>query len=240
MNDGTRVSHFLTEKQVHQLLDAIAYAWRLERPLNFGITINLRIAEIRGRPQKFISAFTKYAGDWLRLRSVAPCYVWVLEIPPGSDPNVHIAFHWPAEHRQDGRELGNLLRGWLKKSGGHCTARALQHQSLPHPCDKDSDPKRHGMYCRYILKGTDPETCKRLGINHSTQGAIVGKRCGTSEHIGGAARRRSPLPPVSTERVTYYGTFLYKHPVFWWLRPHFREADFESERISLRFDLSGS
>jgi hypothetical protein len=116
MNNGTRVTEFITEAQAMNLADAIQFAYDMDRPLDLAITVHLDKAGVVGRPHEaFIESFLKLAGDWLRLRRIRSYYVWVLERPPGRGLNLHTMIHWPKEHRA---ELGIRLRGWLKLAGG--------------------------------------------------------------------------------------------------------------------------
>jgi len=45
----------------------------------------------------------------------------------------------------------------------------------------------------YLLKGGGPDVWRKFGVPHcwrKSQGIIYGKRCGVTENIGAAARRR--------------------------------------------------
>jgi len=170
------------------IADAIQFAWWFDHPLNLAITIHLDKAGIVDRPQRFVGAYMKLAGDWLRLKGVEAYYVWVLENPPYGGRHLHVMIYWPKQLRQ---QLGPRLRRWLKLAGGTNRSKVLRHMNLPQREDRDAT--QYGpSYGRYLLKGADPKFWSqwREPRQSEFQGWIKGKRCGTSQSIGPAARRR--------------------------------------------------
>jgi hypothetical protein len=201
MNKGTRLSEFIDDTQARNLADAIQFAWIEEHPLDVAIAIHLGKGRVTVRPQKFIEKFLKYAGQWLRLRDVGRHYVWVLENPEDGGLNVHMMVHWPKEHRP---ELGKRLRHWLKLAGGRNSAKVLKCQNLRQPGDRQGNG--FGPWKgRYRLKGASPAFCAAWGIKFESQGPIKGKRTGTSETIGKAARDKSAFPRLPPSILSHDG-----------------------------------
>jgi hypothetical protein len=135
----------------------------------------------------FITAFTKSVGDWLRLRGAPLAWIWVLENPPMHGLNWHFVLHVPEQHRE---EFKRAYRKKLKLAGADLRAKVARLIPV-----RDRDDPFHSRYCpelnrllRYLLKGGDPEMCRKLWIEHVYQGYVLGKRSGFSEFLGPKAR----------------------------------------------------
>ena len=202
MNTGTRTTEFISKRQAQNLLDAAVFAYEQDRSLNLTISVNLTKAGICGEARHFMQQFLKNMTDWLGRKTDGPHYLWVLENPPQRGLHVHIMVHWPGKHR-DG--LGKRLRKWLKRAGGRYRARVLDYQNLRQPGDPDGTGYGPN-FVRYLLKGVDPASRRIYGQNLECefQGVIKGKRSGTSESIGKAARARAgftTLPPPYRQQL---------------------------------------
>lgn len=168
----------ITANAARNIIQAVIFSDRIA-PFSHFLTIR-NITEVHDRPQRTITTLLKYIGDWLRFHAASPLRaVWALESPAGIQ-HVHIVLHVPEALT---RRFTKRLRGWLKLAG--IPRRAGTVRSKPVGDLKD----RLG----YILKGTEERACRALRnellITHIPQGYVIGKRCGTSQAIGAAARR---------------------------------------------------
>jgi len=113
-------------------------------------------------------------------------WVWCRECKKHTDVvHSHLLFHLPAEYRF-GRKLDELTvaleRLVARHGGGIWSEFAVKLKVW-----RDPD----GLY---LLKGGGPEVWRRFRINkkwRKPQGIIHGKRCGATQNIGPAARRRA-------------------------------------------------
>ncbi|WP_146210828.1 hypothetical protein [Azospirillum sp. TSO35-2] len=157
---------------------AIAFAAGIGTPLNEFVTVDWGLADLTPsleRPLHHQGRMLERAAKWLGRRRVPLAYVWVLERVTGSVPHSHILIHVPPEHIAAFRV--KLRRDWTG---------AGRRPGLV-ACRQIYNPE--GIEA-YLLKGTDPEAAAALGIVARPQGAITGKRSGTSESLGRAARDR--------------------------------------------------
>lgn len=199
MNSIQSESNVIQTSQMRELIDGADFAWRFDMPLTRSITFNLKHEGVR--PQEFISAFTKIAGDWLAIRSVPRAYEWVLECP--RSPNFHLLFHVPECFRD---AFARKERPWLKQIGVKWRKGILQSQKVGIMPGKKNRKLSEAEYLvnleralEYMMKGGNKKACDRLGIDHKFQGVIRGKRIATAECIGAAARTRAGyVPPKST------------------------------------------
>lgn len=184
-----RVSRCLSMAAVENLSNAAEFAYLTDRPLNRSIAINLTNAGIDD-PHSFLTLFLMRAGDWLRDHDADLCYVYVIENKGGL--NVHILIHVPPQLHSG---FAHHQRGWLKQAGCKAVkAGVIKTRILPAP--KHGEGKylvelENALF--YFSKGADERICRMLGIRRTPQGIVQGKRAGTSESIGAAARR-SHLP----------------------------------------------
>ncbi len=96
----------------------------------------------------------------------------------------HLLFHLPVAFRTGVklRQVESALYRLIKRHGnGYWAEEAIDLTIWPDPDGK------------YLIKGGGREVWKRFGLrkeHRCSQGIIHGKRCGTTENIGPAARRR--------------------------------------------------
>jgi hypothetical protein len=102
----------------------------------------------------------------------------------------HLLFHLPAEFsiKRKGDVEGALCR-LIKRHGRDYWADEVSKLVIwANPDGK------------YLIKGGGPEVWKRYGLrkeHRRPQGLIFGKRCGTTQNLGPAARRRATLPAIA-------------------------------------------
>lgn len=225
LNNKTRITKHLTLNQAHALIAAASHAFCIDRPLSVMITVHFNQAGIT-RPHAFITAFFKLAGDWLRAKSKeSPYYVWVLENAPNKGLHLHALIHVPYALLQKFTETAER---WVEKLGSNYRLNATKRKYVDNFKRRQRlfDQKgsgwvakwadetwhylgwwghqnnRHGLKgaLGYMLKGLDKCSCDYLGIEHVDEGLVTGKRCGFSESLGRAAKRkleptlRRPVP----------------------------------------------
>jgi hypothetical protein len=69
--------------------------------------------------------------------------------------------------------------------------------------DEIANPEHHAVNLAvalgYVLKGASAEAAERFGMDRLEPGGLViGKRCGTSQNIGKAARQRTGVAGEAT------------------------------------------
>ena len=143
MNRKSINHDFLSDAHVLNLTAAAEHAYKIGRPLNRFITVNLDLAEVDHEDaQAFITSFLKHARDWLARSGVRIFYIWVRENPCSvsdrsiSTPNVHIVIHVPSERV---RRFSQLDRKWLRLAGGKWGQGVIKSDPLPHYHPSDSE-----------------------------------------------------------------------------------------------------
>lgn len=181
---GKGHSNNLRPQQAREIRQAWEFAEWLDRQLTACIDINwTRTSAGDDHDGHLLRAVLKDLRGWLAGRRLDLYAIWFRENPERKGPNSHVMLHLPE---------GQLLRD-LKHYGS-----AL----LPHGC-QDCDGRavyihpagstRHARASRflYLSKGVRPgRIAESLGIRPQGQGRVFGKRCGTTENLGPAARRR--------------------------------------------------
>jgi hypothetical protein len=198
-----RSSEHLHRQQVHNLAFAADFACYTNLHLTRATTINFRVVGIADRDaHQFISAYTKYFGDWLSTQGTSRAYLWTLENVGGL--HVHMFSHVPANLKKNFKDLE---RSWLVACGGKFRTKGMRRKQFPEPGINFADGHSGYMpaFCwwmRYLLKGVDPKCSEETGIVAKPQGLVFGKRSGCSESLGPKARARSG---ILYERDTHSG-----------------------------------
>ncbi len=191
-NKAYRASGALTEKQCRELIEATAFSVRIGLPFNILLTIHFEAGGIGdGQAGASLRAFLKNAGDWTVKRGARMAWAFVREHGEGKGSHAHILLHVPPALRP---AFTRRQRRWLQQAGVHLakgvilsrriggTLRAYQQQ-------RESYLSNLGEALGYCLKGADGDAAKVLGLTRlEPGGTIIGKRCGTSQNIGRAAR----------------------------------------------------
>jgi hypothetical protein len=176
-------------------------AERIGLPLNNWVTINFASTSIE--PWDAALAFARYRmnyfNKWARRLKVGkafePTYAYVFEnerdgtafteIGPGLPHNVHV--HWRVHVPPSlQHEFECLTYQWLDAIAGTvCSAGAVKVDVVR---NSHADAVRIRAY---MLKGSAVQVAKHFGAATGCrpQGAIVGRRSGTSENLGPSARR---------------------------------------------------
>jgi len=121
---------------------------------------------------------------WFKRRDIEFTGAWARERPGGDAEHCHLLFHLPAAHQQ-GPKLHAVEAAALRlvglHGGGIWGDGAIKLVIWPSP---------DGLY---LLKGGGPKVWKQFRLrkeHRRQQGIIHGKRCGTTQNIGSAARRQ--------------------------------------------------
>ncbi len=180
--------------RARNVLAAADFAVEIGRPLNVALDINWSKTSARDDTHGLLfAAFRKNAGRFLRKNGGGGLTCsWARERPtsPVPRPNTHMNCHIPAR----------LYDAFVKRA----------HSFLPLGCIA-FDPaaifiqliglteKDHVQRTEYLIKGAHPKARLNIKKRRSPQGRVHGKRCGTSEDIGLAARIRAA--EILEERV---------------------------------------
>jgi hypothetical protein len=171
--------------RARNLLSADEFAAEIGTPLNVGLDINWsKTSADDDTHGRLLRSFRKAAGRWLREHGAGglTC-TWARERPthPVPRPNAHLNCHIPHA----------LYMGFVKNV----------HRFLPRGCvalDAEAiyvqligfTAEDHRRRSEYLLKGAHTKARLKIKRKRIAQGRIYGKRCGTSEDIGLAARLR--------------------------------------------------
>jgi hypothetical protein len=117
-------------------------------------------------------------------RDIPPAWVWCRECKAHTDiVHSHLLFHLPVEYRS-GPKLAEIEAHLLRLVGRHGDG-ILGEFTVALKLWSDPD----GLY---LIRGGGPDVCKRFPRIRKDwrkpQGVIHGKRCGTSQNLGPAAR----------------------------------------------------
>lgn len=191
-NKATRTSDSLTETQCRELMAATDFAGRIGLAFNILLTVHFEAGGISDRQAgAALRAFLKSAGGWTAKRSARLAWAFVREHGEGKGSHAHILLHVPPSLRP---AFTRRQRQWLQRAGIHPakgvilsrriggTIRAYQHSP-------ESYFPNLGAALGYCIKGADAKAARALALARVEPGGrIIGKRCGTSQNIGQAAR----------------------------------------------------
>lgn len=146
-------------------------------------------------PVKATGQLLKLMGDWLRCYNTGITAVWVREAGPTKGEHVHILLSIPPPIL---RSFTRMQRGWFKKIGaawkrGVYKSRPIggSHKLAFNQDTTDLYKQALTGALHYLLKGADTQARAAHGIvKRQDGGELWGKRCGTTENIGRAARLR--------------------------------------------------
>lgn len=187
-NSACRTSASLTEKQVELLAGAAAFAHRIGLPLNRHVTLHWQHAGIADDVAALATtAFLKLLLDSIRKSGGDGAALWARENGDGKGSHAHIIAHVPAA------QLGmvkRLQRRWVRKATGQPYRAGTLH-GRPVAGGSPGDARYHAnleAVVRYVVKGADTDAARLHGLTRlEPGGAVIGKRCGTTQNIGRAA-----------------------------------------------------
>jgi hypothetical protein len=185
---GTR---YITVPQATNIVEAVRFAKSISLPLVAHLTIHWAYTDVGDDADgKLFAKFREGLNKWARRQGFTLACVWVRERMSGGQAEVvhcHLLFHLPVEYRSGARLLQveaaicRLIKHHGRDYWAELVIKLVIHDKPPYPDGK------------YLIKGGGSKVWKlfRLKKEHRRlQGVIHGKRCGTTENIGRAARRR--------------------------------------------------
>lgn len=192
-NRADRRSSCLTLAQCEGLIAAACHAERLGLRFNRHWTIHYQMAGIaEADAARFIGKLNKLVREYSTRNHGDYAAIWVRESGEGKGGHVHILMHLPARLSLKGR-----TRLWVRLAGGRCQSgvsyiRAVAGRLSAAESGAEQYAANAEIVRHYLMKGAAIEVRKLLGLERfpCEQGQIIGKRCGTSQNLGIAARNR--------------------------------------------------
>jgi len=183
---GTR---YITVSQATNIIEAVNFAKLIGLPLVAHLTIHWSLTNVGDDPDgKLFAKVREGLNKWLGRRGIAFAAAWARERQSGGQSDVvhcHLLFHLPVDYRSGAKmtQVEAAISRLVERHG----------KSISH--EKAFDLRVHdNPDGKYLIKGGGPKVWKlfRLRKEHRrSQGIIHGKRCGTTQNIGPAARRRA-------------------------------------------------
>lgn len=190
-NFADRRSQSIKSSTADNLRQAARFASSVGLPLNRHMTINLEALGVADRQAtEAISSFMKSLREWLKRQGHVTACIWVRERSSHTGSHLHLLFHLPPGVQLRKRHLAILKRitGRRYKTGCVLT-RSVRGASSAQGWELYlSNIER---VVEYALKGEMKGRAGAFGQPRSPQGVIIGKRAGTSQNIGQAARQKS-------------------------------------------------
>jgi len=171
-------------------MEAVVFAREIGTPLNAHATIHWVGTKVGDDPDGRLFAKIREGFDkWLKRHGVpgGPTAIWVRERLSGGSAEVvhwHMLFRLPHPFTRGRKrsQVEKALEQLIDRHGDGNYADYTLKLTLP------SNP--NGIY---LLKGGGPDVWQQFVVPRcwrKPQGLIHGKRCGVTENIGGAARKR--------------------------------------------------
>jgi hypothetical protein len=185
-----RITKRVNFRQASNLMAAVAFAREIGTPLNAHATIHWVGTQAGDDPDGRLFAKLREGFDkWLTRQGVPGglTAIWVRERLSGGSAEVvhcHMLFHLAhpfLRGRKHNQVLGALERLIDLHGNGNYADFTLKLTFPRNP---------NGLY---LVKGGGPDVWQRFGVPRcwrKRQGFIFGKRCGTTENISSAARKR--------------------------------------------------
>jgi hypothetical protein len=178
---------YITVSQATNIIEAARFAKLIGRSLVAHLTIHWAFTDVGDDADaRRFAKVREGLAKWLRRRGVVFAAVWCLERLSNGQAEVvhdHMLFHLPPEYCVE-RKLkveAAIFRLIMRHGDGYWAEEAIKLVIWPNPDGK------------YLVKGGGPKVWKQFGLrkeHRRLQGIIHGKRCGTTENIGRAARHR--------------------------------------------------
>lgn len=182
---GSGYTDHLNRHPAENICHGFDFAAYLGRPLNIYITINFD-DESSDHSGAIFRAIRHKFRDWLNRRTkklygaaLSPMYVYTHENPDGH-AHCNWVLHVPPELQA---EFDTKREKWIARA--HKNVRHYDVKAKP------VDPTTAKSLAKYIIKGIDARFVAYLHLHAyaAPQGRVWGRRAGTSEAIGRAARK---------------------------------------------------
>ena len=188
---------YVTQAQASNIVEAVAFAKSIGLPLVAHLTIHWSLTDAGDDPDGALFAKVREGlSKWLRRGGIKFAGAWARERQSGGQSDVvhcHLLFHLPAEYRAGARllQLEAAIYRLIKRHGRDYWHEGVIKIVIHHSPDG-----------KYLIKGGGPKVWKRFNLrkeHRRSQGIIHGKRCGTTQNIGPAARRLAVTNSDSVE-----------------------------------------
>jgi hypothetical protein len=179
---------YITVPQATNIIEAVEYAKSISLPLVAHLTIHWAYTDVGDDPDgKLFSKVREGLDKWLKRHGIVFAGAWCVERMSRGQADVvhcHLLFHLPLEYRTKRKlQVEAAIYRLIKRHGkGYWAEKVIDLRIHDNPDGK------------YLIKGGGPKVWKlfRLRKEHRRlQGVIYGKRCGTTENVGRAARQRA-------------------------------------------------
>jgi hypothetical protein len=180
---------YITLPQAANIIEAVSFAKLIGLPLVAHLTIHWSLTDVGDDPGgELFAKLREGLNKWLNRRGIVFAAAWARERQGGGQSDVvhcHLLFHLPVEYRSGARllQVEAAISRLLRRHGGDIThEKAIDlrlHDKPPYPDGK------------YLIKGGGRKVWKKFGLrkeHRRLQGIINGKRCGTTQNLGPAAR----------------------------------------------------
>ncbi|HUY03713.1 MAG TPA: hypothetical protein VMV33_10535 [Rhodocyclaceae bacterium] len=188
------------------MMEAVAFAKLIDLPLVAHLTIHWAYTDVGDDPDGKLFAKVREGLDkWAQRHGFPLACIWARERISGGQAEVehsHLLFHLPVKYRTG--------------KGLHQVEAAIYRLINKHG-RREGNKRGHGYWAdeviklvihnnpdgKYLIKGGDKNVWERFRVRREhrrLQGIIHGKRCGTTENIGPAARRRLRDPAEGSQR----------------------------------------
>ena len=184
----SRASKYITMRQATSIMEAVRFAKLIDLPLVAHLTIHWSLTDVGDDSDGKLFAKVREGLDkWLHRRGIVFAGAWAREREARGQSDVehcHLLFHLPVEYRTNKKLL----------KVQDATSRLVQRHGHGIFHEKAIDLRVHdNPDGKYLIKGGGRKIWKRFGLrskDRRSQGLICGKRCGVTENIGLAARKR--------------------------------------------------
>jgi hypothetical protein len=177
---------YITLSQATNLIETVQFAKLIGLPLVAHLTIHWACTDVGDDPDgKLFAQFREGLNKWLHRRGIVFVACWTRERQAGGQSDVvhcHLLFHLPVQYRTDKKllQVEDAISRLVQRHG-----RGILHE-------KAIDLRVHdNPDGKYLIKGGSQKIWKRFRLrkeHRRLQGIIHGKRCGTTQNIGRAAR----------------------------------------------------
>ena len=184
----SRASKYITTRQATSIMEAVKFAKLIDLPLVAHLTIHWSLTDVGDDPDGKLFAKVREGLDkWMHRRGIVFAGAWVRERQAGGQSDVvhcHLLFHLPLTFRTGKklRQVEAAITRLVKRHGRDIT----EERVIKLVIHDNPDGK-------YLIKGGGTKVWKRFRLRQGhrrLQGLIFGKRCGVTENIGLAARKR--------------------------------------------------
>ncbi len=195
-----RASKYINMRQASNMMEAVAFAKLIDLRLVAHLTIHWAYTDVGDDADgKLFAKFREGLDKWARRHGFHLTGIWARERMSRGQAEVvhcHLLFHLPAQYRS-----GKGLR----------EVEAAIYRLISRHGRLDGEKRGDGYWAdevaklvihndpdgKYLIKGGGSEIWKRFHLSKDhrcLQGLIFGKRCGVTENISAAARRRATEP----------------------------------------------